>query len=596
MRKRKKTKSNKLNISNSTRNEKKKLRNGIAVLEPNEAKTKNRLDYLVENSTGVSIVAGFIALSNNWIHDFVEIYNYTKQVDFDTPHLYLSLLKGIYIFGITSTTAKIILDTFSPFSIPRGESISKIKKLEREIIQNYNLLLKNGDLNSKYDELYSCYDKKEQYYLKKADIEFSCERYDEGLSNFLSYLRLHPQQKRKNIFNPIRLLIQQIPFTLETYGFALEKIIHPIKSSTKKKRKLYSLLCKSLVVRESDSIAEELSEVIRDNYDTLDDKFSYANIMTYLGKPSEKSWKPFFDMLEMELKQKNKTIDSIVDKSADTRNKVIRYKNIFLKKFNNAMDLDSELNNLNHFSELNHVVAKALPAKITGDNYLLTLFSGDTLFDVMNSLTTIEKENALGKSVEQLYEIHIYGMNGLTNENVSAKHYTDRVKALTSSILCEDEVFFNYYDNTISNHIGNLNGLYYKDNNLRNILYEEGLIREIDFEKNLLKHPTLDLVSTLEFGPFSSEKFNESMVRLYRKLLGEQFNESDDDFIRNFQYSRVQRHMEFMGYRLRGDADKTKAQFHLSTAINALERISSFNHNPDIPCMIQFLERSSNKL
>ena len=566
---------------------------------------KGILDYVFEYPTISAVTAGLSAVLYNWIPKISQGLSDGTLENIISEEWWKPILQ----FGIQAGIARAVFLPFSKFSSPKFKNFIKVTKLEKKLINEYQELLSNGKLKETLNDLKSCYDKnKNSYYITLSEAQIRNNRYEEGIDNILKNIRGKPNQDIGDNLEPFFRIVNLLTTGI-SYGKTKfkSKFIH---NTEKEKQDLYCTLLSSLYFSKSKTTPKIIISKINNKYSTIEDKLSYANVMNYLHEPNQEYWKPFFELLNEKLSQENKTIQDIVDTSADTRNKVLRYRNVFLKEFSNLENLENELRNLKHFSVISHVVSKALQGKIQDKDYLITPYSGETLLEKINSSERDEIENMLEKAITNLEEIHIHGTQTLDNTKVNAKYYETRIRELFGCFIensnnCNSdeninnqydvnyEKFFHEYRLLIAEHLSRAQGFYYKDNNPRNILYEDGIIREIDFEKNLLKSPLIDIVSTTEFSNYHEKEFSEEMVKKYYNDQNNIIENDLDEFLKLYEYARVQRHLELAGYRSRpgNNVDSEIIPFHIMNAYDALINITSFQKENNFQHIIETLEK-----
>ncbi|MFW5852947.1 MAG: hypothetical protein ACOCUR_02870 [Nanoarchaeota archaeon] len=550
---------------------------------------KGIFDCLLEKPLITSLSCAIATTTYTTIPKITEAYSQENMTDF--------LLEEGWTIPVQITILALIanglLKPMSRFKTPKFKNLMKAFKLEKKVKAEFTELEKEGKLNEVKEEAHSCFDNNiTLFYAMLSDQYFNHGRYEEGIDNLVSHLRISEDKGEGLDFIPLR---ESLKFVYRAYNeakYAINKLTN--RSERDKKKQVYNALVSSLSMYKDKRHAMKLLARIEKLNPNVEDSLALANIMNYLFEPSESHWTQFFSTLEENLRNEGKTLEEIVDSSADTRNKVLRLRNIFMKEYENKENLAQELTNLKHFSKLSHVVSRAIPVEFSGKDYLITPFSGITFFNAMKELSLADVEIALDKSIINLEEIHIHGTK-LRNEQTYEGHYTERVRELLKPFIPVDEEFLESYNNTISKTISNAETAYYKDSNPRNILYEEGIIREIDFEKNLLKPHGLDLVSLLEFEAYIDDKTRKALVEKYYSEMKRNLETDIEGFRELYEYCRVQRHLELAGYRARkGNPThvRSRAKYHIREAIRASENILSYGRNDELKIVFGMIEKA----
>ncbi len=493
--------------------------------------------------------------------------------------------------GLSWATLSIIargaIMPFSKFKTPKAKNFLRFMKLEDKLKKEYSVLKKENKLQEELSKLHSCFGENVgYYYLAKSEIMIQNGDYEEGLDDLVSYLRIGKTEDLGVRFKPISLLSELI-FSIPKYI----SIKYNNNSYEQKRRSYYSLISNQLFHSVKSKRAAAIAHQINSNFKDIGDKLAYGNIMNYLDGPKKEHWEPFFSKLTESLASEHKTIEDVIDMQSDTRNKVINYKNIYLKEYTQDDEsLSNELKNINHFAKLPHTVSKVLEVHFGDKKYLLSPYSGDVLEDKIDNLERSKREEILRKALKNLAEIQTLGME-LNNKKADQRHYSKRIEELSKGYLNHSLEFLSAYDDAISSKITTLDVLYYKDHNIKNILIDEGEVKEIDFENNILKPPGIDVISALEFSDYYDELFSREALKEYYSIIKPNISSDFDEFEKQHQYLRVQRHLEFPGYRLRSGL-VSAVPFQINLALDALRKITKFDSNNQIDYMIEYIENN----
>ena len=549
------------------------------------------LDHILEhpNISAITGSVGFFIYNNQSIirqyHKFGELDRYVSN--FWLPALGLMGYQFLVLRGAISPMSKI--------ATPKFKNIVKLRKLQKKVRAEYDSQKSNGNLESTLNDIKKCYgENHKQFYAYLSSLQIEFGEYEKGIENFIRYLRNANKSEIGFSFFPSDIINEGLMISHRLIKRELKRFLGKL-SPIQEKSLTYEMLIASLNFNPKTKRGIVFAKQLNKMYHTLDDKLAYGNVMTYLDKPNEEHWRPFFEKLAEKLHEEGLSLEDLAEKETDTRNKIYKVRNIYLKEFEDSEGLLKEIRNTDHFKRLKHVVSRLIHVDFDGKNYLISPESGPTLDKLIDELETSKREKVLEKAIENLEEIHLRG-NQLENVKVDEEHYLQRIRNLTQPYIENDDEFLSKYENEIIKVIANLDVMYYKDHNLKNILYEDEIVREIDFEHNLMKPPGIDMISALEFGKYHDEEFSKEMIIKYHQDMKNRLSYDQPDFIKFHEYLRVQRHLELAGYRSRVSSSNPNVQFHLEKAIDALENIAQHNHSENLPHLIQFLSKSVENL
>ena len=571
--------------------------------QTNEKKDKSKkegfLDIIANHPNASSLLISLSATGHTIIPRLLEASKYNMLDDY-----------------VSENWPYFIAQTAFQYIIVRG-ALASLQKFERPKVKNFmkslvlEIQLHKKRSEDECDDMYfhklnefrSCFaENSPDYHLILAGVKYQRNNFSEGIDELLVYLR--NRDKKKQILESLSPPVLATSFLYaikQSIQFFGRRVLFGQLGNLNyehEREKIYSAISSSLLDITRKWQTKMLLEDLNTNFWNLEDKLTYGNVMTYLDGPKQKHWEPFFLSLENKLDGEELTISDIVDRSADTRNKVLKYRNIFLKEYESESDLENELNNLKVFSNLDHVVSRATIAEFDDKKYLLTPFSGTTLIEALENLSKEEADSAYEMAIDNLLEIHSIGTKKLKNIAVNSTHYTERVRELTKSFLQFDERELAAYNDVISKRFAIDDCCYYKDNNLRNVLYDSGVVREIDFEKNLLKPPTFDIISTMEFADGYNPELVAEMIHKYHTDFKRFLKLDFQEFKELYEFSRVQRHLELAGYRSRDGINKDsvpRIAFHLDNTLDALSNLKSLETNIDFVTRIESKINESKK-
>jgi hypothetical protein len=377
---------------------------------------------------------------------------------------------------------------------------------------------------------------------------------------------------------------------------------------------------------------EETDTLARENKDLPEARFLLADLLELQGEPLRAQiW--YTDALGTRIKERGLKPDFFTE----SRNKVyiLRWElfpsgTVFMKQYSDRQTLTDEWNNSSVFRQFlrGGVQVPLLNLDEFNKSLLFKAAGEKTLAERMRDVSDSEKMRLLRTAAVMLARIHVFGTNlykrGLPPDStVTELHINDVVGQdkdyFTGKI---DDTLFRYYaeepettisqrlqDKVLSSHavinarLAGASRDFYKDHNPRNIVVDPlDDITAIDFESSKMLPCQIDLVSLLEFGSmYVTEKQKQAVIDAYINEK-ERLLETDIDrgeFLWTYQYARVQRHLEMVGYRSRDyrleedipkrNADLKRKQCHLRAAADAIAGLKAHESGSGTSDMLTYL-------
>ncbi|MFW6231026.1 MAG: hypothetical protein ACOC32_03300 [Nanoarchaeota archaeon] len=519
---------------------------------------KNIPDHIAAHPIASGIAAGIGVTAFYQFPPFQEAQQAGMSIEYLTerwPYIALSIANGSIIGYLT-------LSPFSKMAEPKFSNWKKAKKLEWNVLNEYEVLEKEKRLEETYEDLTSCFgDNKNLLHKVIAGAEFKQGNIIQGLQEYLTALRLEPHQQDGFDFPPLRILTSLLTDGIyDTKAFLKDHLSQ--RSPEEKKTDAYRRICQTLHKGAGKRTRRLLKEIEQAGMTTTD-ALAKGLILSFSGSPDREIWEPFFEKLDEELASTGQTLDGILEKGSDSRNAVYRHHGLFLKEYRSKKAQDAELSNISHFKSLGHVIKGVVGVTRDSIPYAAIPFSGESLYEHFNGCSTDEKEDLLERSLDQLVDIQLKG-EALSYDPMTRDEYTQRAQQSISEGL--SDTFFALYDDLVSAKIAAMETTYYKDHNLRNILLDEGILREIDFEHTIERPHAFDVISCLEgertyLDDDAAERLAGAYIDSLEKKSGERIDR--EEFLHGLEYCRVQRHIELYGYRSR-DYDENGEPRHLA--------------------------------
>lgn len=288
---------------------------------------------------------------------------------------------------------------------------------------------------------------------------------------------------------------------------------------------------------------------------------------------------------------------------------------IYAKEYLDDKTMNDEWNNTTLFREiLGRCIQLPLSQSNTEERTIFFRAAGEkTLQEQIRNRTSRETTRMLAEAAELLAKIHFLGTRVYergrppqsTVEDIdiddvvsaNADYFTLRLKDTLLSYNIDDtspiihdsaKTKIQETHKVINDHLVQADREFYKDHNPRNIIVDDfGNAIAIDFESSKLLPCQIDLVSLLEFGSdYITKKQKILVINAYigekERLLKTKIDRNR--FMMTYEYARVQRHLEMIGYRsrdycllediLKKKAELRRRQYHLKTAAEATRELS----------------------
>ena len=196
-----------------------------------------------------------------------------------------------------------------------------------------------------------------------------------------------------------------------------------------------------------------------------------------------------------------------------------------------------------------------------------------TLEQVVKNGTQEELLNAWTQTASLLAQIHFYRLPG-ESPAIDGQYFSKRLLEVfygqfagSSRITVSHELAseLSAVGGRVYRALADAPRGWYKDANWRNWLVEDDqTVVAIDFEHRIKLPVVLDLVSLLESGPANVK--HQTLVREhYMGALARTLPVDREEFMQQYRFAGLQRHLEFAGYRAR-DEEFSAVRFHLEQA------------------------------
>ncbi len=409
------------------------------------------------------------------------------------------------------------------------------------------------------------------YHMEKDDIP--------GSISYLSrYFRTSKRDDKGSSFLPIR---EASGITLFAYYSMKDELGALLNKNHDSKRAKYETLVNTYIYSKSPVFADIVFNSLKKQGLDLDDAVAHANIKSALNERNENgypddSWKPLVDIIE---KKASGGLSDHVERKTDSRNDVMRLDDVFLKRYDTEEKRKTEIENISHFSKLDHVISNFTTHEIDGEPYMITPFSGETLYNLAKNHERISVENALEEAIRNLSEIHKIGRQ-LEYPSAGKEDYLQRAKRAFESLGMPEDLI-RQWNSLLIEPITRLDTSFYKDGNPKNVLVEDIFVSEIDFESNVERPPMIDLVSLAESPVLDYHENMLSLLGMYCDAMGGSIQDFPTGI--ELELCRAQRHLEMAAYRKR-DLDRNpenhqeyikERDFHISRLLDSMHMLES---------------------